>query len=74
MMMKEIMEEVVSRPVQERAIVADSVLRGQRTRDPDRDSKWVQVALRPLAQLRTGEVGPLPGERVFAEVWRQFEA
>ena len=74
MMMKEIMEGVVSPPVEERAVVADSILRGQCTRDPDRDSKWVQVALRRPAGPRSGEVRLVPGERVFAKVCRRFEA
>jgi putative addiction module component (TIGR02574 family) len=71
--MKEIIEEVASLPVEERAIVADSILRSLNVPDPDIDSKWAQVAQRRLAELRCGEVKPIPGEQVFAKVWKRFE-
>lgn len=73
MTMKEILEEVASLPVEERAIVADSILRSLNAPDPDIDSKWAEIAQRRLGQLRSGEVEPIPGEQVFAKVWKRFE-
>jgi len=72
--MKELIEAVVSLPVEERAIVADSVLRSLNAPDSEIDRKWAQVAQRRLTELRSGEVKPIPGEGVFAKVWKQFEA
>jgi len=71
--MKEILEEVASLPVEERAMVADSILRSLNVPDPDVDSKWAQVAQRRLAELRSGQVKSIPGEEVFAKVWKRFE-
>jgi len=70
---KEIIEELASLPVEERAMVADSILRSLNAPDPDVDSKWARVAQRRLAELRAGEVKPIPGEQVFAKVWKRFE-
>ncbi|MBN2128114.1 MAG: addiction module protein [Sedimentisphaerales bacterium] len=70
---KEIIEEVASLPADERALVADSILRSLNTSDPDVDAQWTQVARRRLAELRTGAVQPVPGEQVFAKVWKRFE-
>ena len=70
---KEIIEELASLPVEERARVADSILRSLNTPDPEVDSRWAKVAQRRLAELRAGEVKPIPGEQVFAKVWKRFE-
>jgi putative addiction module component (TIGR02574 family) len=69
---KELIEEVASLPVEERAIVADSILRSLNPPESEIDRKWAQVAQRRLEELRSGEVKPIPGEQVFAKVWKRF--
>ncbi len=71
---KELIAEAVSLPVEERAMVADSILRSLNAPESDIDRKWVAVAQRRLAELRSGQVKPIPGEQVFARVWKRFEA
>ena len=73
MTMKELIKEVASLPVEERAMVADSILRTLNPPDAEIDRKWMQVAQRRLAELRSGKVKPIPGEEVFARVWKRFE-
>ena len=73
MTMDEIIAEVASLPVDERAMVADSILRSLNAPDPEIDAKWAQVAQRRLAELRAGAVKPVPGEQVFARIWKRFE-
>jgi len=70
---KELIEEVISLPVEERAIVADSILRSLNPPESEIDREWAKVAQRRLAELRSGEVKPVPGEQVFARVWKRFE-
>jgi len=72
--MKELIEEVVSLSVEERVMVADSILRSLNPPESDIDRKWAQVAERRLAELRSGKVKSVPGEQVFARVWKRFEA
>ena len=73
MTMKEIIEEVASLPVDERAMVADSILRSLNAPNPEIDAKWAQVAQRRLAELRAGAVKPVPGQQVFDRIWKRFE-
>jgi len=63
---REIIEEAVSLPVEERAIVVDSLLRTLNAPDREIDREWAAVAKRRLAESRSGSVRPVPGEKVFA--------
>lgn len=62
MTMKELIEEVISLPVEERAVIADSILRSLNPPEADIDHKWAQVAQRRLEELRSGKVKAIPGE------------
>jgi putative addiction module component (TIGR02574 family) len=70
---KEIIEEAAALPVEERAIVVDSILRTLNTPNPDIDHAWADVAKRRLAELRSGRVVPIPGDEVFRRVRERFE-
>ncbi|UCD48550.1 MAG: addiction module protein [Phycisphaerales bacterium] len=72
MTMKELIEEVVSLPVEERAAVADMILRSLNAPDSDVDRKWAEAAQRRLAEVRSGQVTPIGGEEVFARAWKRF--
>ena len=74
MTVKELIEEVISLPAEERAIVADLILRSLNPPESEIDHKWAQVAQRRLAELRAGKVKAIAGEQVFARVWKRFEA
>lgn len=68
----EIIHEAESLPVEERTLVVDSLLRSLNPPDPEIDKKWVAVATRRLAELRSGRVTPVPGEEVFAKIRQRF--
>lgn len=70
---KELIAEAVSLPVEERAMVADSILRSLNAPESDIDRKWAAVAQRRLAELRSGQVKPIPGDQVFTRIWKRFE-
>lgn len=70
---KELIAEAISLPVEERSIVVDSILRSLNAPESDIDRKWAAVAQRRLAELRSGQVKYIPGEQVFARVWKRFE-
>ncbi len=72
MKMKDLIAEAMSLPVEERAIVVDSILRSLNPPDPDIDRKWAALAQRRLAELRTGQAEAVPGEEVFARIWSRF--
>ena len=52
-------------PVEERALIADSLLRSLNVPDAGVDSKWKEVAKRRHEELRSGKVKPVPGDEVF---------
>ena len=71
--MKEIIEEAESLPVEERAMVIDSLLRSLNPPSVEIDREWAKVAKHRLAELRSGRVNPIPGNEVFAKIRERFE-
>lgn len=71
--MKEIIQEAMSLPVEERATVVDSLLKTLNPPDTEIEKEWVMVAKRRLAELRSGRVKAIPGNEVFAEIRERFE-
>lgn len=65
---KEIISDAETLPVEERAAVVDSLLRTLNPPDSKIDQKWIGVAKRRLAELRSGNKKPVPGDQVFAGV------
>ena len=72
MAMKELIDEAISLPVEERAILADTILKSLNPPDSDMDRQWAAVARRRLAELRSGQVEAQPGDEVFAKIWKRF--
>jgi hypothetical protein len=69
---KEIIQEAAALPVEERAIVVDSLLRTLNMPDPDIDRQWIEVAKCRLADLRSGRIRSVPGDQVFADIRKRF--
>ena len=67
---KEIIEEAQSLPVEERALVVDSLLRSLNVPDSETDREWATAAKRRLAELRSGRVKPVSGDAVLARARR----
>lgn len=70
--MKEIIQEAASLPVEERAIVVDSLLKTLNPPDAEIDAEWMKVAKRRLAELKSGKVIPVSGDQVFAKIRERF--
>ena len=69
---KELIIEAVSLPIEERAMVVDSILRSFHSPESGIDQKWISVAKCRLAELRAGKVSAVPGDKVFAKIWMRF--
>ena len=52
---KDIILEAISLPVEERTIVADSILKSLNPPETAIDKKWAQTAKKRLMELRTGK-------------------
>jgi putative addiction module component (TIGR02574 family) len=68
----EIMREVEALPVEERALIADSLLRSLNPPNRALDRKWAAAAQKRLEEVRSGRVQTIPGDAVFAEIGRRF--
>ncbi len=71
--LKDILEKVNSLPVEERAIVADSLLRSLNPPESDIDKKWAALAHKRLSEMRSGKIQAVPGEEVFNRIWKRFK-
>lgn len=68
MPIQDLIAEAVSLPVEERTILAETILESLNPPDPDMDQQWTAVARRRLAELRSGQVQAVPGDEVFAKI------
>ncbi|MGC9519817.1 MAG: addiction module protein [Desulfuromonadaceae bacterium] len=66
---KELIDQAVSLPVEERAHVVDSLLRSLNRLESENDKKWASEAGRRLDELRSGRVTAVSGEEVFEKIW-----
>ncbi|MFN9645208.1 MAG: addiction module protein [Cyanobacteriota bacterium] len=64
--------EIQSLPVEERARVADCILRSLNQTVPSVDQKWADLATKRLQDIQSGSVKPVAGDEVFDEIWRRL--
>ncbi len=69
---KEIIREAESLPVEERAVLVNSLLCTLNPPEPELDRKWAKVAKRRLKELRSARVKAVPGDQVFAKIRERF--
>ena len=72
MPMKDLIAEAISLPVEERAILADTIRKSLNPPDSDMDRRWAAVAKRRPTELRSGQVEAVPGDEVFTKIWKRF--
>ena len=64
--------EIQSPPVEERASVADSVLKSLNQTASEVDQKWTRLATKRLQEIRMGNVQSMAADVVFDEIWHRF--
>ena len=69
----ELILEIQSLPVEERARVADCILRSLNQTVSEVDQKWADLAGRRLQDIQSGAVNPVASEAAFAELWHRFD-
>ncbi len=68
----ELIAEIISLPVEERAMVIDSLLKSLNPPESEIDKKWAAVARQRLTELKSGDVTAIPGDEVFKKIWQRF--
>lgn len=71
MKIKDLIDEAEALPVEERALVVDSLLRSLNPPESKIDEKWASVAKKRLEEVRSGAIETIPGEDVFAKSWAE---
>ena len=69
---KQLIEEAVSLPVEERALVVDTLLRSLNQPESEIDKEWAKEAKRRLDDFRVGKINTIPGEEVFRKIMGRF--
>ena len=70
---KEIIENLVSLPVEERTLVVDSLLRSLNSPETRIDVEWAKESTRLLEELQSGKVRSIPGDEMFSRVFDRLE-
>jgi putative addiction module component (TIGR02574 family) len=68
----DLIEEIHSLPLEERAHLADVILKSLNQSASDTDQKWGELAVQRLSDLKTGLAQAIPGEEVFEEIWKRY--
>ena len=70
---QDLIDEAISLPIEERALLVDLLLRSMNPSDEESDKKWAAEAKKSLEDLRSGKVKPISGEEVFKKIWKRFD-
>jgi hypothetical protein len=70
---KELIAEAISLPVEERALMVDSLLKSLNLPEIDIDKRWASVAQQRVDDLCSGRVEAVAGEKVFEKIWQRLE-
>ena len=70
---KDLVAEATSLPVEERAIVADLILKSLTPTNTVIDQKWEKIAKRRVKEIRSGKVKLVPGDEVFRKIQERFQ-
>ena len=70
---KDIINIAITLPVEERAMILDSILQSMNQPIPEIEQRWGELAQKRLMDLKTGKVKPVPGKQVFQDIWNRFE-
>ena len=62
---EELIDEALTLPVEERALIADTVLRSLNAPDAENDLRWLNEARRRLTEIRTSKAKLVPAAEVF---------
>jgi len=71
---KEILAEMLSLPAEQRAFVADSLLKSLNAPETEIDKQRMYVAKLRLEEIRNGKVKLINSEDVFNKIWSKYSA
>jgi putative addiction module component (TIGR02574 family) len=69
---KELIDEAVSLPLEQRVMLVDILLRSLNQPESEIDREWGTLAQRRLQEIRDGKVEGIAGEEVFRPIRERF--
>ncbi len=69
---EDLLEEVLSLPLEKRAMLIDFLLESLNPPDAEIEKEWINIAKQRLKELRENRVKAVSGEAVFEKVWDRF--
>jgi hypothetical protein len=70
---RQFINEAVSLPIEERALVMESLLCSLNQTDSKIDKKRAEESKQRRSELRSGQVEAIPGDKIFRRVGNRFE-
>ncbi len=70
---QELLEEVLSLPVENRARFVDSLIQSLNSTNSEIDREWIDISRKRRDELKSGEVRGMPGEELFDKIWKRFD-
>ena len=72
MEIKNLIEEAISLPIEERALIVDSILRSLNPASPEIDNEWIKIAKKRMEELKSGKVKAVSGNEVFDKIRQRY--
>jgi len=69
---KDLFTEAASLPVEERAVLADFILKTLTPTDAGIDQQWRRIARQRVREIRSGQVEMVPADEVFRKIRERF--
>ena len=54
-------------------LVVESLLRSLNQPESEIDDEWAKIAIKRLAELRSGKIKAVDGKHVFSKIWKRLE-
>lgn len=69
----DLINEAVALPLEQRALVVESLLNSLNPADSDIENQWLDVANKRLSEVRSGKVETVDGQAVFDKVKQKYQ-
>ncbi len=69
----DLIAEAKSLPVEERALIVESLIKSLNSENAEITNQWLELAKKRLHEMRMGLVNPIPANIVFDKVWARFK-
>lgn len=70
---QQLIAEANELPLEERALVVDSLLHSLNASSADLDHQWLALARHRLDEVKSGKVTTVSAQEVFGRIWNRFD-